>query len=309
MPASYTSGQPSNPRKYLTCWASSQRSHPVSTTRAMESGHLLHSALTRPSSANARHLKSRHPFVPAAQHLISSSDNNIRAAQWADYQWNAEWADNPTSLRTFTPDTHPPGITLPRRAWVRLNRLRTGVGRFRSCLYKWVWPPLRPVSVAQRNKPSIMLSSNVQSIDLRMDCMAWRFWTMGQPNGCSTPAPRSSWAKQWFEQLAQKKKIFRFGWAWFFVWGAKPTKPSRGDGLTVCCILRFFMNCENRKLIDYNSIIPKFNNIINSVGNGIVGGKLVRPAIPCRTCFWPATRERLPTTALSFHAKWHLITR
>jgi len=33
---------------------------------------------------------------------------------------------------------HPtPGMTLPRRAWVRLNRLRTGVGRFRSCLYKW----------------------------------------------------------------------------------------------------------------------------------------------------------------------------
>ena len=31
----------------------------------------------------------------------------------------------------------PPGMTLPRRAWVRINRLRTGVRRFRSCLYKW----------------------------------------------------------------------------------------------------------------------------------------------------------------------------
>jgi len=28
-------------------------------------------------------------------------------------------------------------MTLPRRAWVWLNRLCTGVGRFRSCLYKW----------------------------------------------------------------------------------------------------------------------------------------------------------------------------
>jgi len=58
-----------------------------------------------------------------------------------------------------------------------------------------VWLPLRPVSVAQKNKPSTMLSSNVQSIYLPMDCTAWQFWTMRQSNGCSTPAPRSSVAK------------------------------------------------------------------------------------------------------------------
>jgi len=48
-------------------------------------------------------------------------------------------ADNPTRLRIFIPDsgTHPLGMTLRSRAWVRLNCLRTGVGRFRSCLYKW----------------------------------------------------------------------------------------------------------------------------------------------------------------------------
>jgi len=43
----------------------------------MEPGHLLHLALTRPLSADARDLKLRHPLVPAAQHLISLSDNNI----------------------------------------------------------------------------------------------------------------------------------------------------------------------------------------------------------------------------------------
>jgi len=68
-----------------------------------------------------------------------------------------------------------------------------------------VWPPLRPVSVAQKNKPSTMLSSNFQSIDFLMDRMAWRFWAMRQSNGCSISAPRSSVAKQCFEQLAQKK--------------------------------------------------------------------------------------------------------
>ena len=59
------------------------------------------------------------------------------AAQWADHQWNAEWADNPTRLRIFIPETGTtPEMTFPRRAWIRLNSLRTGVGRFRSCLYK-----------------------------------------------------------------------------------------------------------------------------------------------------------------------------
>jgi len=76
---------------------------------ALEPGRLLNSALTRPPSANIWHLKSRHPFVPAAQHLISSSDNNIRVAQWADHQMSAEWTDNPTRLCIFIPDTgtHP----------------------------------------------------------------------------------------------------------------------------------------------------------------------------------------------------------
>ena len=72
-----------------------------------------------------------------------------------------------------------------------------------------VWPPLRPVSVAQ-NKPSTMLSSNVQSINLPMDCTAWRFWTMRQLNGCSIPAPKSGAAKQWIKELAQKLNLQKF---------------------------------------------------------------------------------------------------
>ena len=38
--------------------------------RAMEPGNLLHSALTHPSGAAARRLKSRHPFVPAAHNSL-----------------------------------------------------------------------------------------------------------------------------------------------------------------------------------------------------------------------------------------------
>ena len=43
----------------------------------------------------------------------------------------------PQDFAFSSPTPAPPGMTLPKRAWVRMNRLRTGVGRFRSCLYKW----------------------------------------------------------------------------------------------------------------------------------------------------------------------------
>ena len=34
-------------------------------------------------------------------------------------------------------DAFPSGMGLPRPAWVRLNRLRTGVGLFRSSMHRW----------------------------------------------------------------------------------------------------------------------------------------------------------------------------
>ena len=124
--------------------------------RAMGPGHLLHSALTGPSGATARRLKSRHPVVPAAQQLISFPDNNnIRAAQWADQQWNAEWADNPTRLRTLIPDTGTHTLEWP-------SQEEPGSGSTASApvsdisppaCTNGVWPPLQPVSVAQKNKP------------------------------------------------------------------------------------------------------------------------------------------------------------
>ena len=64
----------------------------------------------------------------------------------------------------------------------------------------------RLIKILLAERPSTMLFSNVQSTGLPMDRMTWRFWTIRQSNGYSTSAPRSSAAKQWFEQLAQKNK-------------------------------------------------------------------------------------------------------
>ena len=57
--------------------------------------------------------------------------------------WNAEYCENASRLRAFVPGTsvRPVGMGLHRAAWVKLNRLRTGVGRFHSSMHKWGLAP------------------------------------------------------------------------------------------------------------------------------------------------------------------------
>ena len=182
--------------------------HFVLARRAMEPGHLLHSALTRPSSANARRLKSRHPFAPVAQQLISSSDDSRSAAIWAYHRWKAEWADNTTILRTFIPDL---GTLLE---WPCQKQRGSGltasapVSDVSALAYTYgVWRPLlRPVNVAQtqRNKLTTM-SFTVQTIVLPMDCMAWRLWTMRQSNAFNACPDIYSAAKQLMARTCSKR--------------------------------------------------------------------------------------------------------
>ena len=101
--------------------------------RTMEPGHMLHSVLTCPSSANARRIKSTrcttsHQFI-WQQHTCSTVGGSPMECR-VDGQ--------PHKTQHFHPWRRhpPPGMILPRRSWIQLNRLRTGVGRFRSCLYK-----------------------------------------------------------------------------------------------------------------------------------------------------------------------------
>ena len=108
--------------------------------RALEPDHLLHAKLFVAPIRRQTRLKSRRPFVSAAQLLVKESDNlNISAAHWADQKWSANWKNNSTRLRTIIPDAeaHIIGTQIPRTAWVRLNRLRTGIGRFCSNTHKW----------------------------------------------------------------------------------------------------------------------------------------------------------------------------
>ena len=89
-------------------------------------------------------LRSRRPFVPGARNLLDNLARlGIRASEWTNHKWKTEYCESVSRLRAFVPETgaRPVGMGLPRAAWVKLNRLRTGVGRFHSSMYKWGLAP------------------------------------------------------------------------------------------------------------------------------------------------------------------------
>ena len=141
--------------------------------RAIERGHLLYSAFTRPPDGNARRLESRHPLAPATQQL-SLSDNNRSAVLQADHRWNAEWLENTRRLCTFIPDT---GTTLPE--WPCQEQRGSGLTAsspvlgVSALLTQMGYALLRPVRVAQ-SRPLTMLFFTVQSID-----PPWSGWPDG----------------------------------------------------------------------------------------------------------------------------------
>ena len=78
--------------------------------------------------------------------------------EWKNHKWKTEYCENTSRLRAFVPGTgaRPVGMGLPRAAWVKLNRLRTGVGRFHSSMHKWGLAP----------SPNCECSASEQTVDL-----------------------------------------------------------------------------------------------------------------------------------------------
>jgi len=103
----------------------------------MEPGHLLHSALHRVKIHGVSNRDTR----------LYPSHNNSSVHLTTTYVRRSGWIINgmrsgrttpqACAFSSQTPAPTTPAVTLPRRALVRLNRLLTGVGSFRSSLYKW----------------------------------------------------------------------------------------------------------------------------------------------------------------------------
>jgi len=191
-------------------------SHIVSCTQCHGLGHLLHSALTSPPRANARCLESRQSFVPAEQ------QSSVRLMTTTEVRRSGRITDRMRSFWTTLRDSvlSPPTLAPTLLEWLcqgqrgsGFNHLLTGVGHFRSCLHKWLWPLLRPVSVAQKtNCPPCcpqMSNPSTSPWTARPDVSGWRYNRMAFQHLPQDPVRPSSGLKQ----LAQTIKRYRsYSW-------------------------------------------------------------------------------------------------
>ena len=105
--------------------------------RACQHDHLLHDVME--NSTHRMRLKSCRPLTHHAQQLVSSVPPQETVKHWTHARWAESWASTTTRLHQSmpTPSNSGQGVGLSRRAWTRLNRLRTGVGRFGANMLRW----------------------------------------------------------------------------------------------------------------------------------------------------------------------------
>lgn len=65
--------------------------------------------------------------------------NNIVTPFSSDVEWRSLWYESSVRNNELVvdPTMRMPGFNIPRKAWVRLNRIRTGHGNCKHFLYLW----------------------------------------------------------------------------------------------------------------------------------------------------------------------------
>ena len=125
----------------------------------MDSKHLVHQLMVGSFTAHDERLRFSHPFVTAARKLINElSILSTPAARWIDYKWDMKYCKNQSKLRLFVPrpDATSLGMGLLKPAWVRLNRLCTGVGKFQLSMHKWKLVPTSFCECGALDRPQPM---------------------------------------------------------------------------------------------------------------------------------------------------------
>ena len=154
---------------------------------SLDHDHILYGLLSGSSDTRQVRLRSRRSFVPATRNLLDNLARlGIRASEWTNHKWKTEYCENSFRLRGFVPriSARPVGMGLPRAAWVKLNRLRTGAGRFHSSIHKWGLAP----------SPNCECNASEQTADhVLTACPIHRapFWMTKLDAGLITPLPIS----------------------------------------------------------------------------------------------------------------------
>ena len=98
--------------------------------------HLLHQLMVGSITAHEERLRSRHPLAPMERKLLNKSS---KLSIQLHNRLTINWTKDKSNLRLCfsRPSARPFGMGLPRSARVRLNCLRTRVGRFQSSMHIW----------------------------------------------------------------------------------------------------------------------------------------------------------------------------
>ena len=83
---------------------------------SLDPNHILYGLLSGSSDTCQVRLRSRHPFVPAAQSLLDNLARlGICTSEWTNHKWKMEYCEGASRLYAFVPGTgaRPVGIGLP----------------------------------------------------------------------------------------------------------------------------------------------------------------------------------------------------
>ena len=161
---------------------------------SLDPDHILHGLLSGSSDTRQVRLRSRRPFVAAARNLLDNFARlGIRASEWTNLKWKTEYCEGASRLRAFVLRTgaRPVGMGLPRAAWVKLNRLRTAVGRFHSSMHKWGLAPSPNCECGASEQTADHVLKRALYIGHHMEHEVWRFWMTKLDAGLMTSLPAS----------------------------------------------------------------------------------------------------------------------
>ena len=161
---------------------------------SLDPDHILYGLLSGSSDTRQVRLRPRRSFVPTAQNLLDNLARlSIRASEWTNHKWKTEYYENASKLRVFVSKTgaRPVGMGLPRAAWVKLNHLRTGVGRFHSSMHKWglASSPNCECGASEQTADHVLIACTIHWAPHEHE--VWRFWMTKFDAGLITPLPTS----------------------------------------------------------------------------------------------------------------------